>query len=595
MKNESADCTHTKEDQEGSTLEENKQETGPWEDQLGWLYIGHGEWTQTDCQLDNESQINKIEIAPDWVVKWLNTNDEDIQLHNKVWEGGYPNRWGARIQVPSRFNIQLLQHKLKDYHDQEILEWLKYGWPTGRLPTLEGPGLSTKNLKGANDFPDDLRKYIHKETGYGAIMGPYDKIPFTDNVGISPLSTQPKKNTTERRVILDLSFPIGKAVNDGIPKDTYMGFKAELRFPKTDEFAFRIYQLGQGCLMFKVDLSRYFRQIPLDPGDYSLIGYIVDRCIYFDKVLPMGMWSAPYIAQRITNAIAYIHQQMQFFLLNYVDDFVGAELKENIWATYQALTQLLEDLRVETSQDKVVPLTDRLEFLGITFDSNTMTMEISEQKMRDIKKELQTWFLKTSAKRREVESLVGKLQSLAKCVRAGRIFLSRLIQWIRTMDRRYEYSIPQEARKDIAWWARFIEEYNGVALMWLVKEPGQDTIVQTDACLTGYGGICGQQYFRAQFPVKDQNRNIAVLEMWAVMVALKIWAKELKGKYFWIQVDNEAVAAVINSGSSRHPELQNSLSNTQSICNKSSIHSRGRQQNTRLVVQMEGYGGQTSV
>ena len=47
--------------------------------------------------------------------------------------------------------------------------------------------------------------------------------------------------------------------------------------------------------------------------------------------------------------------------------------------------------------------------------------------------------------------------------------------------------------------------------------------------------------------------------MWAVMVALKIWGWQLQGKYFWVQVDNEAVAAVLNTGSSREPELQNAL------------------------------------
>ena len=138
-------------------------------------------------------------------------------------------------------------------------------------------------------------------------MGPFQKIPFAGNIGISPLSTRPKKGSDERRVILDLSFPIGDAVNDGIPKDIYMGFMATLRFPKTDDLATRIFYLGKGCYIFKIDLSRYFRQIPLDPRDYSLIGYVIDGDIYFDKVIPMGMRSAPYIAQRITNAIAYIH------------------------------------------------------------------------------------------------------------------------------------------------------------------------------------------------------------------------------------------------------------------------------------------------
>ena len=132
-----------------------------------------------------------------------------------------------------------------------------------------------------------------------------------------------------------------------------------------------------------------------------------------------------------------------------------------------------------------------------------------------------------------MESLIGKLQFVAKCVKAGRIFLSRLIQWIRGMDRRSLYSIPTEARKDIAWWGRCIQQYNGVSLLWLHKEPGTDAIVQTDACPRGYGGICGQQYFRGRFPRHLQKTNKAILEMWAVMVGLNLWASQLQGKYFW--------------------------------------------------------------
>ena len=43
------------------------------------------------------------------------------------------------------------------------------------------------------------------------------------------------------------------------------------------------------------------------------------------------------------------------------------------------------------------------------------------------------------------------------------------------------------------------------------------------------------------------------------MVGLKIWAKQLKGKYFWVLVDNEAVATILNTGNSKEPELQNTL------------------------------------
>lgn len=35
-------------------------------------------------------------------------------------------------------------------------------------------------------------------------------------MAVSPLNTVPKKDTTDRRVILDLSWPPGTSVNDGI-------------------------------------------------------------------------------------------------------------------------------------------------------------------------------------------------------------------------------------------------------------------------------------------------------------------------------------------------------------------------------------------
>ena len=440
-----------------------------------------------------------------------------------------------------------------------MIEWMRYGWPSGRLPTLAEPRHCGENHKGATDHPEALRKYIHKEMAQGAVMGPYSKIPLQGKAGISPLSSRPKKGTDDRRIILELSFPIGQSVNDGILKDNYLGFKAQLRFPKVDDFALHIFTLGQGCMMFKIDLSRYFRQLPLDPGDYAMIGYIIDGEIYFDKVLPMGMRSAPYIAQRVTNAIAHIHRQLQFFLLNYVDDFVGAELRDKIWAAYEALTQLLDRLRVDVSREKQVPPTSRLEFLGIMFDSETMTMEISSEKMKDIRSELNTWLLRTSAKCKDVESLIGKLQFMAKCIKAGRIFLSRLIQWIRKMNRKDSYSIPPEARKDIAWWGRCSHEYNGVSILWLHKEPDTDKVIPTDACLDGYGGITQGQYFRGRFPPHLWGKNITILEILVVMVALKIWGRKLEGTYFWIHVDNEAVASVLNTGASRDKALQDVL------------------------------------
>ena len=188
-----------------------------------------------------------------------------------------------------------------------------------------------------------------------------------------------------------------------------------------------------------------------------------------------------------------------------------------------------------------------------------MTMEISEEKMKDIRTELQVWLTRTQANRREVESLIGKLQFMAKCIRAGRIFISRLINWIKGMERDRKYSIPQEARKDIVWWGRCAESHNGVSIMWMMKEPNVDSLIASDASKKGYGATFGTQYLRGRFPREYMDKNIALLELLAVVVAIKAWGPSLVGRYFWIHVDNQAVATVLNTGASRDIELQDAL------------------------------------
>ena len=182
---------------------------GGWETSMGWVYIGHGEWIPSE---DTNPITYKSQVAqePEWVYKWLCKTDEDIKLHDQVNTEGYPNIWGARRPVKTKWNLKLFGSLLRDYEDKEVVEWMRYGWPTGRLPTLPNPGTSGKNHKGAEEHPKALQKYIEKEQTHGAVMGPFNKIPFQNKIGISPLSTRPKKDTEERRIILDLSFPIGE-------------------------------------------------------------------------------------------------------------------------------------------------------------------------------------------------------------------------------------------------------------------------------------------------------------------------------------------------------------------------------------------------
>ena len=121
-------------------------------------------------------------------------------------------------------------------------------------------------------FPEDIDNYIKSELRLGAMMGQFKIPPFITNIGISPISSRPKKDSNERCIILDLSWPPGWLVNDGIDKNQYCRTPIQLTYLTIDMLAKCIFDLRkQGEVrMWKKDLKRVFRLIPLCPKDYSL-------------------------------------------------------------------------------------------------------------------------------------------------------------------------------------------------------------------------------------------------------------------------------------------------------------------------------------
>ena len=119
------------------------------------------------------------------------------------------------------------------------------------------------------------------------------------------------------------SFPTYHSVNDSIPNDTYLGEAFDLKYPTIDDLVQLVTVKGQGCLLFKADLKRAYRQIHIDPGDMNLLGYKWHKHIYFDRVLPMGMRSSAMICQRVTNSVRHIVKKHNIDVVNYLDDFWG--------------------------------------------------------------------------------------------------------------------------------------------------------------------------------------------------------------------------------------------------------------------------------
>ena len=190
-----------------------------------------------------------------------------------------PNFSGARIPIQSNFNLAQFDFYLEHYQDGIIVDFLRYGWPINYVGSLPSSTLSNHPSAAKNSV--FLRSYVHKELVHRSICGPFTSNPFDTNCVISPLLCVPKRDSDELRVVHDLRFPEGFSVNDGIAKGSYLNEPFRLRLPGIDRLVEFVNKEGSGCHVFKKDLSRAYRQIPVDPGDYHLLGFQVDGHFYF--------------------------------------------------------------------------------------------------------------------------------------------------------------------------------------------------------------------------------------------------------------------------------------------------------------------------
>ena len=131
--------------------------------------------------------------------------------------------------------------------------------------------------------------------------------------------------------------------------------------------------------MFKRDLKRAYRQIPVDVVDVPLLGYSFEDKLYFYLFLSMGLRSVAYICQRVTNAIRYMCQMMKIAVLNYLDDFAGADTPELASKSFEELGELLTPRGIEVKGESMCPK-HKNGFIGVLFDTEDMILSVSPER-----------------------------------------------------------------------------------------------------------------------------------------------------------------------------------------------------------------------
>ena len=202
-----------------------------------------------------------------------------------------------------------------------------------------------------------------------------------------------------------------------------------LTYPSVDDITTSLCKLGPAAQIFKIDISRAFRQIKVDPGDVDLLGIRFQDQYFIDLSVPFGYRHGSKIFQRCTDSIRHIMAKHGFpGLHNYIDDLIFTGLPSKIHLAYEFLKNLLSELGLDISDKKLVPPSTSAVCLGILIDTVDRIIAIPQKKLQEIVHMCKNWETKTYCSKNQLQSLLGSLLYITKCVKPARIFLNRILQ-----------------------------------------------------------------------------------------------------------------------------------------------------------------------
>ena len=213
------------------------------------------------------------------------------------------------------------------------------------------------------------------------------------------------------------------------------------------------------------------------------------------------------------------------------------------------LLMTFERLNIPVAMEKLEGPTTVLTFLGIEMDTQNSTLRLPKDKVQELKSLIATWSQRKSCTKRDLQSLVGKLQHACKVVRPGRSFLRRMFELLRgTAKKQHFIRLNRSFHSDLRWWHLFLESWNGVAMMGSQEWQPKIHLFSDASGSFGCGAWWDQSWFQVAWTSDVQEWSITQKELLPIVLAAMLWGKFWRGKAVLVLRDNQAVVEVVNSG-----------------------------------------------
>lgn len=424
---------------------------------------------------------------------------------------------------------------------RELYEGFKFGFCIPHVPSPWSHPI--RNHKSVLQNPQFMDAYIARELSAGRIVGPFASLP--PHCIVSPLGLVPKSEPGTFRVIHDLSFPKGWGVNDLIPNNL-----TSVSYKDFEHVSSLVRQAGEGSLIAKVDIQNAFRIMLIHLDDIHLFGFHWHGQFYLDKCLPIGYSLSCTLFERFSSSLQEaLISKFGFSLVSHIlDDFIFLSPANSPLCQFylRKFLCISKFVGIPIKDSKTVLPSTCVPIHGIQVDTLHMEARLPQDKLLRLLDLVSSFARRRTAKVRMWQSLLGHLS-----------FACRVFNVLRGRSNPNHYvRIPQSVRSDCVVWRCFLLHFNGVSMMIPLAPLDSDRILLfSDASACGCAATFGQRWFQLGWGPAWVGKHINVKEFVPIFLALDTWGCHLRHSAITFHCDNQAVVEVINSGTTRDPDM----------------------------------------
>ena len=306
----------------------------------------------------------------------------------------------------------------------------------------------------------------------------------------------------------------------------------------------------------KLDLKDAYHHIPLAREIWKFFRFaiLIDGKIevFFFKVLPFGLTTAPWAFSRVLKPIKKELRLLGITITSYLDDFlILARSRQEALDQTQIVIDVLQryGFNINWEKTSLEPLRV-LDYLGVTLDLVNQTFSLPKEKVSRILAYCTMGRKAQFLTRRDLEKLVGYLNFAAQYLKLGRLFLKPIQAWMEkntsVWNRDQRVPSNKELREALVPWA----DPDFLSTPIPMKPRAFNMTLMTDASEDAWGGILQPQKATAAWPIEWQGMSMNWKELKAIHMSIQVFQERLRGQCVRVLSDNmTALACLRREGS----------------------------------------------